>query len=159
MSDLLSNKSSNYFLSRENTPLNPIINKKRGNNKINSLSSELFEIESKGSVKEEEDIFEELVMEECWIGLSELVYLEAMGREKKVSQKLLNSWKDCLLHEDKSEIYGEAAMYSHARIYPINELEKGFREIYGEGKKRALTVGEESVLLYEMGKYLEKCDK
>ena len=83
-----------------------------------------------------------------------MIYLEAVGRERKVNSKLIHTWKDCLLHEDKTEIYGENAPYSFSRFFPINELEKGFNEIYGSGKKRTLKIGEESLLMYHMEKYL-----
>lgn len=66
----------------------------------------------------------------------------------------MHSWRDCLYPEDKREIYGAKAPYSFSRIFPINELEKGFNDIYGSGKKRCLRAGEESLLIYHMDKYL-----
>ena len=32
--------------------------------------------------------------------------------------------------------------YTSSRIYQLNEIEKGFKEIYGSGKNRSLTIGE-----------------
>ena len=122
---MLSNSSSNFMLSRQNTPLNPIPKKKV---KHLTKNSELFDIESTGSRKgqEEGDEFDELVIMPRYCGLSDIIYLEAVGRERKVNPKILHSWKDCLLHEDKAEVFGDNAPYSFSRIFPVNELEKGF---------------------------------
>jgi hypothetical protein len=55
---------------------------------------------------------------------------------------LLYSWRGCLELEDNQEIYGPNASYTFSRIFPIDELERGFNEIYGTGKKRCLRIGE-----------------
>lgn len=49
--------------------------------------------------------------------------------------------------------------YTSSRIYQLNEIEKGFKEIYGTGKNRSLTIGEESVLLQAIERYLRICSK
>lgn len=46
-------------------------------------------------------MFEGLVLYPHLIGMSDVVYAEAVGREKKVNGKLINNWKDCLMPEDK----------------------------------------------------------
>ena len=86
------------------------------------MSSDLYEIESEGSLKEDNDeqIFEQLVMENRMSGLSDAVYICAIGKERKVSEKLLHNWKECLFHEDKTEIYGDDAKYTHPKIFAIN---------------------------------------
>lgn len=74
-------------------------------------------------------------------------------------------WKDCLSHEDKSEIYlpvGDQKVqipFSNARVYPLNVIEKEFKEIFGTGKNRALTAGEEAVVIESIKRYLSICSK
>lgn len=82
-----------------------------------------------------------------------------------MNPKTILAWKDCLSHEDKSEIYlplGDSRPeipYSSSRIYQLNEIEKGFKEIYGTGKGRSLTIGEEAMVLQGIEKYLRVCSK
>jgi hypothetical protein len=75
------------------------------------------------------------------------------------------AWKDCLTHEDKSEIYlpvdeGKVEIpYTSTRIYQLNEIEKGLVEIYGVGKNRSLTIGEESIIIDGIERYLKLCSR
>lgn len=168
---------SSFLNSREVTPNNPLtgtLHRKRNapsqKNKLNSISSELFDIQS--NPEEQVDRISskfknrDFRLHECIIGQSEVVYQHVFGRERTINPKLIHLWKDCLSHEDKSEIYLPVSdthkvdiPYSNCRIYAINEIEKGFKEIYGVGKQRSLKIGEEAIILDGINRYLNICSK
>ena len=85
------------------------------------------------------------------------------GHERVVDPIVVNNWKDCLSHEDKSEIFipvGEERVevpYTNSRIYQLNQIDKEFKRIYGAGKNRSLSVGEEAILIEGIHKYLKIC--
>lgn len=87
------------------------------------------------------------------------------GRERSINPKTVLAWKDCLTHEDKSEIYlpvdeGKVEIpYTSTRLYQLNEIEKGLIEIYGVGKNRSLTIGEESIIIGGIERYLKLCTR
>ena len=59
------------------------------------MSSDLYEIESEGSLNEDKNeyIFDQLVLEDRVSGLSDAVYVCALGKERKINEKLINNWK------------------------------------------------------------------
>lgn len=77
-----------------------------------------------------------------------MVYRHVFCKDRQINPKTILAWKDCLSHEDKTEIYlpveGSKVEipYTSSRIYQLNEIEKGFKEIYGTGKNRSLSIGE-----------------
>lgn len=58
------------------------------------------------------------------------MYLHVFGKARTVNPKVIHMWKDCLSHEDKSEIFlpiGDSKVeipFSHGRIYPLDKIEK-----------------------------------
>lgn len=49
--------------------------------------------------------------------------------------------------------------YTSTRLYQLNEIEKGLIEIYGVGKNRSLTIGEESIIIEGIERYLKLCTR
>ena len=90
----MSQSTSNYVFTRENTPINPVVQKKRTKNH-RTVSSDLYEIESEGSFHEDSDeqIFEQLIMKNHMSGLSDAVYTCAIGKDRKINEKLIHNWK------------------------------------------------------------------
>ena len=44
-------------------------------------------------------------LEDCILGQSEVVYHFVFGKTRAINPKVIHQWKDCLSHEDKSEIF------------------------------------------------------
>lgn len=106
---------SSFLNSREVTPNNPLLgsqSKRRKapsqKNKMNSLASELFDIPSNPDVEEtrgEKIKKPDFRLFDYILGQGDVVYTYVFGRPRNVNPKLIKMWKDCLSHEDKSEIY------------------------------------------------------
>lgn len=47
--------------------------------------------------------------------------------------------------------------YTNARIYPLDKIEKEFKNIYGTGKNKALSAGEEAIIIECSRRYLALC--
>lgn len=131
-------------------------------NKANTLVTELYDIQSNpeeetraGKIKRAS-----IRLGDCILGQSNVVYGHVFGKSRSINLKLINMWRDCLSHEDKSEIFlpfGDQKVeipYSNARIYPLDKIEKEFRGIFGVGKARGLTAGEEASIIESCKKYL-----
>lgn len=74
---------------------------------MNSVASDLFDIQSnpeedKGPARFKNKDFR---LFDVITGQSEVVYQQVFGRERTVNPKTIIAWKDCLSHEDKTEIY------------------------------------------------------
>lgn len=95
---------------------------------MNSVTSELFDIQSN---PEEERAqlrhkHKDFRLFDVIRGQSEVVFRFVFGRERAINPKTVVAWKDCLTHEDKSEIYlavdeGKVEIpYTSTRIYQLN---------------------------------------
>lgn len=68
---------------------------------MNSLASELFDIQSNPDAEETRASKirkEEFRLHDCILGQNDVVYTHVFGRQRNVNPKLIAMWKDCLTH-------------------------------------------------------------
>jgi hypothetical protein len=85
------------------TPINPLAPHRRKaapKNKLNSVASELFDIQSNPEEEKAPAKFKskDFRLHDIISGQSEAVYQHVFGRERAVNPKTILAWKDCLSH-------------------------------------------------------------
>lgn len=94
------------------------------------MTSELFDIQSNPEEEKAPAKFKskDFRLYDVVSGQSEVVYQHVFGKARTVNPKTILAWKDCLSHEDKSEIFLPIAdahpeiPYTSSRIYQLNEI-------------------------------------